>query len=269
MNTETSIPPIKSFSLTKLIILAGFALLFGVIWQTNLLDYLSFETLREHQKWLDFQVAQNAIMVGLIFSAIYALVVALSLPGGTVMTVTGGFLFGPFVGTFCSVFGATTGAVFLFLIARYVFGDSLRARYGAMMQKMEQNFRNNAFSYMLVLRLVPLFPFVVVNLVPALLNVRLGIYALTTFFGIIPATFVYSGFGNGLGAVFDSGKELELSGILTKPEIIMPIIGLAILACIPIIYKKMRNRTTQNPEQNPGRDSIETEKLSSEHPKIT
>lgn len=234
-NAGTSVVP-------KLAVLGLFVGAFVAAWAFGLLDFLSFEALRANREWLTSQVVAYGVVAGLAYIVLYAAVVAFSLPGGAVMTISGGFLFGQWLGTLYTVFGATIGAVCLFLAAKYVLRDSLRARFGPSMRKMEAGFQEDALSYMLVLRLVPLFPFVVVNLVPALLGVRLGTYALTTFFGIIPGTFVYSSVGNGLGAIFDAGEDPDLSGILTKPEIITPIVGLAVLACIPIVYKRLRAR---------------------------
>ena len=117
----------------------------------------------------------------------------------------------------------------------------LRARAGAGIRKMEAGFRENAMSYMLVLRLVPLFPFWLVNLAPAFLGVPLRIYVIGTFFGIIPGTAVYVTFGAGLGSIFDTNQELSLAGILT-PEIVIGMIGLGLLAFIPVVYKRFKGR---------------------------
>lgn len=210
-----------------------------LVFATGLHNYLSFETLKEHRETLTAFVRDNAIVAALIFMAVYALVVALSLPGGAVMTITGGFLFGIWIGALWVVIAATIGATILFLVAKTSLGDSLRAKAGPWLKKMEEGFQEDALSYLLVLRLVPLFPFFVVNLVPAFLGVKTRDYVLATFFGIIPGSFVYASVGNGLGAVFDAGETPDL-GIIFKPEILTPIIGLAVLALIPVIYKKWK-----------------------------
>jgi uncharacterized membrane protein YdjX (TVP38/TMEM64 family) len=103
---------------------------------------------------------------------------------------------------------------------------------------MEEGFREDALSYLLVLRLVPLFPFFLVNLVPAVLGVPLRTYALGTFFGIIPGTFVYCLVGNGLGAIIDKGGEPDI-GKIFEPEILSALIGLALLSLIPVVYKRI------------------------------
>ena len=137
--------------------------------------------------------------------------------------------------------GATIGATALFLAARYAFADLLRAKAGPAIRKMEDGFREDAFNYLLVLRLVPIFPFWLVNLVPAFLGVSLKVYVIATFIGIIPGGFVYALVGNGLGAIFDRGEVPDLL-IIFQPQILAPILGLAVLAVIPVIYKKMKQR---------------------------
>jgi uncharacterized membrane protein YdjX (TVP38/TMEM64 family) len=207
-------------------------------------DYLTFETLREHRAWLLQQVAESAVVTSLVFVAVYIAVVAFSLPGGAVMTITGGFLFGQWLGSLYVVFAATIGATILFVAARTALGDVLRAKAGPFLKKMEAGFQENALSYLLVLRLIPIFPFFVVNLVPAFLGVSLRTYVIATFFGIIPGSFVYATVGAGLGSIFDAGEEFTAASILT-PEIITALIGLAILALLPVGYKKLKARTTR------------------------
>jgi uncharacterized membrane protein YdjX (TVP38/TMEM64 family) len=167
----------------------------------------------------------------------------LSLPGGAVLSITGGFLFGAVWGAVYIVISATLGATVLFLIAKTSVGDALRARAGTWLRTMEEGFREHALSYLLVLRLVPLFPFFVVNLVPAFLGVSLTTYVLGTFLGIIPGSFIYASVGAGLGSIFDRGGAFSLTGLLT-PQIFMGLIGLAVLALIPVAYKKITARRT-------------------------
>ena len=112
---------------------------------------------------------------------------------------------------------------------------------GPWLGRLESGFQRNAFNYLLVLRLIPLFPFFVVNLVPAFLGVRLATYVAATFIGIIPATFVFSSVGAGLDSLFDSGREFSAAGILT-PEIILALAGLAVLALLPVAYRKYKSR---------------------------
>ena len=199
--------------------------------------YLSFELLREHRFTLLAQVEEHAFLAALTYIAIYLVAVAFSLPGGAVMTVGGGFLFGALLGTLYTVIGATIGATLLFLIAKSSLGEALRGKTGPRLARMQDGFNENALSYLLVLRLVPIFPFWLVNLAPAFLGVSLRTYLVATFIGIIPGTFVFSLIGSGLGSVFDADKHFSLKGALT-PEVIGALIGLALLSLIPVIYKR-------------------------------
>lgn len=201
--------------------------------------YLSFAMLRDHRTVLMAFVARHAVVAALGFIALYAVATAVSLPGGAVLTVAGGFLFGTVLGSICAVIGATIGAAGLFLAARTAVGDSLRRRAGPWVRRMKQGFRDNALSYLLFLRLVPLFPFWLVNLVPALLGVPLRTFVIGTFFGIIPGGVVYASVGSGVGAVFDAGRVPDL-GIIFRPEILLPLLGLAVLALVPVVYKRFR-----------------------------
>ncbi|MFZ5835234.1 MAG: TVP38/TMEM64 family protein [Pseudomonadota bacterium] len=232
-------PSAKRFSLTRLWPVALFLAVLWAFFAFELDKYLSFEALRENRAFLTEWTAANRGLAVLVYMAIYTVVVAFSLPGGAVMTISGGFLFGPFLATPVTVIAATLGASLLFLAARTALGDQLRARAGPAMRNMEAGFRENELSYMFVLRLVPLFPFFVVNLAPAFLGVSLRNYVIATFFGIIPGTLVYVLVGNGLGAVFDAGGTPDLT-IIFKPEILLPILGLAALALIPVIYKRIQ-----------------------------
>lgn len=200
-------------------------------------DYLSFETLRDNKEALTDWVARYGVLAVLAYIATYIVVVAFSLPGGSLMSITGGFLFGWLWATIAIVIGATIGATALFLIAKTTIGDALQARAGDAIKKMERGFQEDAFNYLLVLRLLPLIPFFLVNLVPAFLGVPLRTYVTATFIGIIPGTMVYASVGNGLGAIFERG-EMPDSGIIFEPQILLPILGIAALALLPIIYKK-------------------------------
>jgi uncharacterized membrane protein YdjX (TVP38/TMEM64 family) len=209
----------------------------------GLQDYISFEALRANRQRLLDLVAAYPFLAPLAFTLLYAVVIALSVPGGAVLTMTGGFLFGVVLGVIAVVIGATLGATAVFLIAKTALGDPLRAKAGPWLRRMEAGFRANAFNYLLVLRLIPLFPFWLVNLVPAFLGVPLGTYALATLLGIIPGSLVYASVGNGLGAVFDRGETPDL-GIIFEPQILGPILGLAALALLPVLYRKYKARRT-------------------------
>ncbi len=221
--------------LLPLIVLAGGFIAF--FW-FGLDRYLSFQALKDNRELLLQWRDENYLMAALTFAGLYAVLSGFSVPVGLWMTLTGGFMFGTVAGGFLSLTGASIGATAVFLAARYAFADLLSARAGPAIAKMETGFRENQLSYMLVLRLVPLFPFWLVNLVPAFLHVSIRVYVLGTFFGMIPGALVYASVGNGLGMVFEEGGEPDL-GIIFSPEILIPIIGLATLALIPVIYKKI------------------------------
>jgi len=212
-----------------------------IAWASGVLDLLSFESLRENRDLLQGFVADNPVSSVLVFMGLYVVSVALSLPIGSILTITGGFLFGAFLATSYVVVSATIGATIVYLAARYAFYDLMRAKAGNAVRRMEEGFAENAFSYLMVLRLIPIFPFWLVNLVPALLGVKLRSFIFGTMIGIIPGTFVYASIGDGLGALFDQGKTPDL-GIIFEPRILTPIIGLALLALLPVAYKKLRKR---------------------------
>ena len=202
-------------------------------------DYLSFEALRNNRDVLMALVKEHALLAILGFIALYGVSTALSLPGGAVLSIAGGFLFGSIIGTVWIVIGATLGAVAIFLAARTALGDALKAKAGPWLRTMEAGFQDNAFNYLLVLRLVPLFPFFVVNLVPAFLGVNLRTFTIATVLGIIPGAFVFASVGAGLGSVFEQGETFSPSAALT-PEVITALIGLAILALVPVGYDKIK-----------------------------
>jgi uncharacterized membrane protein YdjX (TVP38/TMEM64 family) len=211
------------------------------IYATGLHHELSLAGLQQHRAKLQELVAAGPLLAPLAFVAVYAGATALSLPGALFLTLSGGFLFGTWLGGLLSVLGATSGAVVLFLIARSSLGAALRDRAGPWLQRLEAGFRQDAFSYLLVLRLVPLFPFWLVNLVPALLDVPLATFALATFLGIIPGGLVYAGVGSGLGAVLDRGEQPNL-GLILEPQIVLPLLGLASLALVPVAYRRWQDR---------------------------
>jgi uncharacterized membrane protein YdjX (TVP38/TMEM64 family) len=221
--------------LPLLAIALGAALFFAL----GLQRYLSLEALKANRDWLNQQVAQHLGLVIGVYVLAYAAVVTLSLPGATVLTLAGGYMFGQGLGTGITVVAATIGATLLFLAARTAFADLLRARAGPWLTRMHDGFKANAFSYLLFLRLVPAFPFFVVNLVPAFLGVELGTFVLATFIGIIPGTFVYTSVGAGLKSVVDNESSFSLAHVLT-PQVLTALIGLALLSLLPIAYKALR-----------------------------
>jgi uncharacterized membrane protein YdjX (TVP38/TMEM64 family) len=205
--------------------------------------YFSVEMLSRHHATLTSWVAGHAALAALLYVVVYALVVAFSLPIAVIVTPVGGFLFGVWLGALLSVIGATIGSVAVFLAARTAFYDLFHARAGAALARLEEGFRRDSFSYLLFLRLVPVFPFWLVNIVPALLGMRLGPYSLATAIGIIPGAVVYSSVGAGLGIVIDRGEMPNL-GIIFEWRILLPLLGLAVLALVPVLYTHLRARKT-------------------------
>lgn len=199
------------------------------------------DTVAENRAWLMAQVHAEPLLSGLALFAIYFLCTALSLPFGSLLSVVAGFLFGTLVATIWVVLGATLGSIAVFLAARGALHDTLAARAGPWLKRMERGFKQDALSYLLVLRLLPIFPFWLVNLVPALLGVRLRIFVLATALGIIPGTVVFSSLGGGLGAVMDQGERPDLS-LLLDPVILLPLLGLSVLALLPVGYRRWKGR---------------------------
>lgn len=203
--------------------------------------YVSFETIRIHRGMLMEWVGRWGLLAAMAFAGCYALMAAFSIPGGALATIVGGYLFGLWLGVAASVIGATLGAVAVFLAARTALGEFLRAKAGTGLSRMEDGFRRNAFSYLLVLRLVPIFPFWLVNLVPAFCGVSLRTYTLATLVGIVPGSFVFVSVGNGLGALLDRGESPDLA-IIFQWDILLPILGLAVLALLPVLLRRLQAR---------------------------
>lgn len=221
--------------LPVVILLLGLALflLFG------LERYFSFEMLSRHHGELTAWVAAHVALAAFIFVLFYALAVAFSLPIAVVITPVGGFLFGVWLGAVLSVIGATLGSVALFLAARTAFYDLFRARAGATLARLEEGFRRDSFNYLLFLRLVPVFPFWLVNIVPALLGVKLGPYALATVIGIVPGAVVYASVGASFGMLIERGERPDF-GVIFEWHILLPLLGLAALSLLPVLYTRLR-----------------------------
>ena len=211
----------------------------AVVGAFTLKDHLSFQTLAQNREALIWFRDANYLLSALIFMAAYVLIVAFSLPGATIATLTGGFLFGTLFGTAFNVTGAPIGATLIFLAARYGFGERLSAKMDASdgaVRKIKDGIDKNQWSMLFAIRLVPIVPFFVANLLPALVNVPVYRYVVSTFLGIIPGAVVFTSVGAGLGAVFESGEKPDL-GIIFEPHILLPILGLAALSLLPIVLK--------------------------------
>lgn len=227
---------IRSFiPLFLIIILMGVAYFFG------LHDYLSFQSLKEHRNVLLVLVETYPVLAPLFYIVFYAVSTALSVPGGIFLSLFGGFLFPQPFSTIYVVLGATLGAIILFLAASTAIGETLKHRAGPLLQKMRAGFQEDAAHYLLFLRLVPIFPFWMVNLAPAFFGVSLITFAWTTFFGIIPGAFVFTQAGVGLGAILDSGETLSVETIFNN-QIKIALVALGLFALLPVVIKKLRKR---------------------------
>ena len=205
----------------------------------TLRDYLSFDALRDNREALIAFRDSNYLLTALVFVAAYVVIVAFSLPGATVATLTGGFLFGLFPGVLYNVSAATLGAVVIFLAAQWGLGARLKDRMDAsegMVRKIKAGIDDNQWSMLLFIRLVPVVPFFVANLLPAFLGVPLFRFVISTFFGIMPGALVFTSVGAGLGAVFARGESPDL-GIIFEPHILLPIQGLCVLSLLPVAIK--------------------------------
>ncbi|MGB8812264.1 MAG: VTT domain-containing protein [Paracoccaceae bacterium] len=219
-------------------------LIAAVVGAFTLRDHLSFAALADNREALLAFRDSHYLLAVLGFIAAYAAIVSLSLPGATVATLAGGFLFGTFPGVAFNVIAATLGAVGIFLAAKSGFG----ARFSAMMDarggavaRLQAGLRENEWSVLLMMRLVPAVPFFLANLIPAFMGVKLHRFALTTFLGIIPGGLVFTSIGAGLGTVFARGETPDL-GIIFAPHILLPLLGLAALSALPIALKSLRKK---------------------------
>jgi uncharacterized membrane protein YdjX (TVP38/TMEM64 family) len=245
--------------------LAVIVLLMGLAFAMGWQRYLSFKTIGTNYEAMKEFIAANFAAALLVYVLVYAAVVALSLPGGLVMTVTGGLLFGWVAGSLATIVGATSGATLVFLIAKSSLGEALAAKAGLWLERLRDGFKENALSYLLFLRLVPVFPFWLVNLAPALLGVPLRTYVIGTALGIIPGTIAFSVAGTGLASVVEAqnrsyaaclakgGPNPEAScpytidtSALVTPELLAAFALLGIVALIPVIYKRWSQRHASN-----------------------
>jgi uncharacterized membrane protein YdjX (TVP38/TMEM64 family) len=235
--------PNKSGALKRfapvIVIVAGLAIAYAMGWH----QYLSLSFLAESRKMLLGFVGENYLMSVAGFTLIYALAVAFSFPAASILTIFAGFLFGWLVGGTLVAFAATIGASALFLAAKSAFGDVLREKVGGRVKRLADGFEKDAFSYLFVLRLAPIFPFFVMNIAPALFNVPLRTYVAATFFGILPGTFAYAYLGQGIDSVLvaaqEAGTEISVSDLVT-PQITVAFLALAAVAAVPLIVRRIR-----------------------------
>lgn len=228
------------------------AALFAMAWMAGWFDYFSLSSLIRNREYLaEFAASDPYLALG-AYVALYAGLVAISFPGASLVTIAAGFVFGGLIAGVFTVIGATVGAVAIFLVARSSVGDFLARRAGPFVGRMVEGFNKNSFNYLLIIRLTPLFPFWVVNIVPALLNMRLLPYTVATAIGIIPGTFAYSFVGSGLGNVI-AAQEAANPGCaaagtceidpasLVNPQIVWAMLALAAISALPMFMRKLRD----------------------------
>lgn len=226
--------------LFALLVAGGFA-----AYAFGLQHYLSLSALVHHREALRLYVEAYPLQAAGLFFLVYVAVVVFSIPAASVLTIFAGFLFGCAGGGFLVVAAATLGSCLLFLAARTMFGDLLRRRAGPFLARFSDGFCRNAFVYLLVLRLAPIFPFFIVNIAPAFFEVRLRTFAMATLIGIIPATFAYAWLGGGLDEVIArstaAGRELSFSDFAT-PKLTLALVALALIAALPLVFKRVWSR---------------------------
>lgn len=227
--------PASGSNIGKMVTAVVIAGAIGAFFYFDLGRFLSLDALKENRDHLlAFTEANYPAAVGL-FILSYIAVTGLSLPGAVILTLAGGFIFGSVFGTLFVNLGATTGATLAFLAARYVLRDWVEQKFGRWLGPVQQGFTNNAFSYLMTLRLIPLFPFFVVNLVSGLTRMNVGTYVAATALGIIPGSFVYAYAGRQLGTI-NSLKEIA------SPNVIIAFVLLGLLALVPILYRKFSGK---------------------------
>ena len=213
--------------------------MFAAAWIAGASDHLSWAELARHQAVLAAWVDTHPILAPAAYLLLYAAAVLLSLPESAVLTVAGGLLFGTLSGGLLAVIGSSVGAVALFLAIRYHLADAIAARRGRFLEVIRQSLHRDGFSYLLAIRLVPAFPFWLVNLAAALSGMRLLSYGAATVIGIIPATFVFASIGAGLSEVLAAGGQPDLT-VIFSPRILGPLIGMAGLSLLPVAWRRWK-----------------------------
>ncbi len=217
------------------------AALLAAAYATGLHRQLSWPALAAHEAELRQRVAQHPLWAAALYVVVYAAAVAISIPGAVVLTVSGGLLFGTAAGGALAVAGAWVGAVLLFLAARTALGPLLAARAAPLLDRVRPGLQRDGFSYLLALRLIPVVPFWLTNLAPALVGMRLAPYAAATLLGIIPATLVFASIGAGVAGVLAEGGQPDLSVIVSAP-VLLPLLGLALLSLLPVAWRLWQGR---------------------------
>jgi uncharacterized membrane protein YdjX (TVP38/TMEM64 family) len=227
--------------LAKGLIIGLFVMGIAAFFYFDLGQVVTLKSLKSNKDAFRSYAEVNYLLMVVLYIAAYALQTALSLPGATIFTISGGFLFGSLLGTLYVNIAATAGASLAFLAARYLFRDTVEKKLGKKLGSFQKGFSENAFSYLLTLRLIPLFPFFLVNLASGLTRIRLTTYMAATSIGILPGSFVFSNAGKQLGNI-DSVKDIASIEVLGSFAL------LGVLSLIPVIYKKLKKPAIVQPE---------------------
>ncbi|GAA0570861.1 hypothetical protein GCM10009416_06800 [Craurococcus roseus] len=224
----------------KLWPVAALAAAFGLAWVSGLFDVVSIDSLAGHRDTLAGLVAERPFLTALAYAAAYVGAVSLSIPAGPVLTMAGGFLFGRWLGTALAVPAATAGACVLFLAVRSAFAPAVARRAGPFTEKLRPGLERDGFWYLLSLRLLPVVPYPVGSIAPALVGMPFAAFAGATALGILPGTVVFAGLGAGLGEVFDRGGTPDASALLAPP-VLLPLLGLAALSLAAMWFRRRRS----------------------------
>ena len=216
-----------------------------VLLRSGLVGRLSIDSVKANRGELIAFVHAHPAESLLVYLAVYVASVSLSLPIALILTLTGGFLFGPWIGGVAASIGCTAGASIVFLVSRLAVGDSVEARSGPRVRALAEEIKKDAFFYLLTLRLIPVMPFWLTNVAAGLIAIRVSTFFTATLIGIWPVAVIYAGVGSGLGSLFDSGQPLSLHSLIT-PKVLLPLVGLAVLSVLPILYQRRRNRREQD-----------------------
>jgi uncharacterized membrane protein YdjX (TVP38/TMEM64 family) len=232
---------VKSILLVLLVIAIA-----GAVYYSGLHRELTWAGLAARQADLKALVAAHPLLGVGAFIATYAIVVTLLIPGGAVMTAASGLLFGTPLGAIATIAGATLGATCSFLIVRSTLGRVLARRAGPFLERMRPGLQRDAFSTVMAFRLIPVFPFWLVNIVPAVVGIRLWTFVVATMLGIAPATLIYASIGAGIGDVLAAGGTPDLTAIL-QPGILLPLLGLAALSMVPVLWRRFGPKREGSP----------------------
>lgn len=204
----------------------------------DLHHYLTFNTIRTYHAQAQEWTVLHYLPAVSLYVLTLTVLIACGIPCATILTLLGGFLFGT-IAILYAILGITFGGILLFFAIRTAFGARIAEKSTGWVKKLEHGFQQNAFSYLLMLRLVPILPCWIINVSAGALNVRVNTFVGATVIGIFPATIIYVMVGRGLDKFFSAEQSPNLSMVLT-PSIFFPLLGLAILSLFPVFYKVLK-----------------------------